>query len=721
MKKLLLALCLFLLPGMASALTGNANITCNNTSLGANSSTSCTLYANITSGSAAGFGGTFSASNVTISNIAITSSFTGVGASAPVNGMILNVLPSSGDGKVTGNVAVATFTATVGSTRGTISFNGQMTDENYDDFNVSASKALTVLSSNANLASLSVTGGTLSPSFQSSTTSYTMSTDSSSVTISAAAEEGTVTGTGTVNLNYGPNTVNVTVTAPAGNQKIYTIKINRNDTRSSDNTLKSLTVSNASINFDPSVLNYDVQVASNVKSVQVSAQVNDSKATLSYAPAQTVSVLYGQTSIITVTVKAENGTTKAYKINITRKDDRSTNNNLKSLTVSNTNIGFNGGQSYTATVENSVTAITINAAADDSKAVVSGTGNKTLKEGSNSFVVSVKAENGSVKSYTITVIRKYAQGTQVTLSSNNNLKNLSISNVNLSFDKNTLAYNASVENSVTNVKVNYEVEDSKATATVVGGDNLKVGTNKVEVVVVAENGNSKTYTITVVRKDVRSNVKNNNDEIVKNLLDENVIPPIYVNVKETDENKEFTKEVADALIKSKKSMFYEVTNDSNGIVYTLYLDGNTFTSIDPFSYELLITSDDERISKIKQEPYVAAFFKQRVTLNSDVKIKIYIGDKANFTENQIAIYTYNTESGTYELLNNNLNYIDGYVEFETKTLDGFFFTKSENKVVTEEPKKEEGKFNIWLIIGPVLGVLVLLSYFANKKYQESNQ
>ena len=165
----------------------------------------------------------------------------------------------------------------------------------------------------------------------------------------------------------------------------------------------------------------------------------------------------------------------------------------------------------------------------------------------------------------------------------------------MAFDKNTLAYNASVENSVTNVKVSYEVEDSKATATVVGGDDLKVGTNKVEVVVVAENGNSKTYTITVVRKDVRSNVKNNNDEIVKNLLDENVIPPIYVNVKETDENKELTKEVADALIKSKKSMFYEVTNDSNGIVYTLYLDGNTFTSIDPFSYELLITSDDERM------------------------------------------------------------------------------------------------------------------------------
>ena len=69
-----------------------------------------------------------------------------------------------------------------------------------------------------------------------------MSTDNSSVTVSATAEKGTVSGTGTVNLNYGSNVVNVTVTAPAGNKKTYTITITRNDKRSNDSSLKSITL-----------------------------------------------------------------------------------------------------------------------------------------------------------------------------------------------------------------------------------------------------------------------------------------------------------------------------------------------------------------------------------------------------------------------------------------------------------------------------------------------
>ena len=720
MKKLLLALSLFFLPVMTNALTGNANISCNSTSLAAGSSTTCTLYANITGGSAAGFGGTFSASNVTISNIAITSNFTGIGNSSPVNGMILNVLPNTGDAKVSGNVAVATFTATVGSTGGSVSFNGQMTDENYDDFAVSASKTLSVLSSNADLSSLSVTGGTLSPSFQASVTSYTMSTDNSSITVSATAQEGTVTGVGTINLNYGANTVKVEVTAPAGNKKIYTITVTRNDSRSTDCSLKSLSVSDGNINFQPTIYNYDVLLASNVSSAKVTAVANDSKAVVTYAPAQTVSLVYGKTEVITVTVKAENGSTKTYKVNLTRKDDRSNNNNLKKLSVSNTNISFNGGQSYTATVENSVTSVNITAEAEHGKATVTGTGNKTLKEGSNSFVVSVKAENGTVKSYTVTIIRKYAEGAQVTLSSNNNLKSLSVSNVNLNFSANTLAYNVSVDNTVEKITVQYELEDSKATATLVADEKLKVGTNKIEVLVVAENGNSKTYTITVVRKDVRSNVENNNDKIVQNLLDENVIPPIYVNVKESDENKEITKEVADALISSKKSIFFEVTNESNGIVYSLYLDGNTFKTLDPFSYELTFTTNDERINKIRKDQYIAMFFNKRVVLESNAKIKAYIGDKINFSEKTLALYSYNTETGEYKLLNNNLNYIDGYVEFDANILDGFFITKPNKTQATQEMPTEKTKINPWFIVIPIGIVIILLSYFANKKYKESN-
>lgn len=718
MKKYLLAILFFLFPFSVSALTGGASIACNSTNLGAGGTTNCTLYANVTSGSTVGFGGTFQASGVTISNIAVTSSWTGVGTSAPVNGMRVNVLPATDNNAVSQTTAVATFTITAGSTNGSVSFSGQMTDEEFNDVAVSASQNISILSDNANLASLSVTGGTLSPAFSANTTSYTMSTDNSSVTVSATAEKGTVTGTGTVNLNYGSNVVNVTVTAPAGNKKIYTITITRNDKRSNDSSLKSLTLSSGSINFNASTFNYNVELDSSVSSLKVNATANDNKANVSYAPAQTVSLLYGQTATITVTVTAENGTKSTYKINATRKDDRSKNNNLSSLSVSNTNIQFNGGQVYTATVENGVTSVNITAKSEDSKATVTGTGTKQLKEGSNTFNVSVKAENGDIKTYTITVIRKYKEGAQVVLSTNNNLKSLSISGIAFTFDKNVTTYNISVDNSVKSVQINYEVEDTKATVSLVGNTALNVGSNKVEVLVVAENGSTKTYTIAITRKDIRSNVSNNEDEIIKNLLDPNVVPPIYVNVKESDENKNVSQKVADAIISSKKSIIYEITNNNNGIVYTLMLDGNIFTKLDPFSYGLTFTTDDEKINQLIKTPYIAAIFNQKATFDNNVKIRLFLSDKIEFNDSHLALYAYNTETGKHELLNGSINYVDGFVEFETRNLDGFILS---NKVVKQEaPQEEEEKKDLsWLIFIPCAGAVILLSYFVNKKYKEN--
>lgn len=718
MRKYLLAILLFLLPFSVDALTGGASIACNSTNLSAGGTTNCTLYANITSGSSAGFGGTFQASGVTISNIAITNNWTGVGQSAPVNGMRLNVLPATGNGLISETVAVATFTLTAGSSAGSVSFSGQMTDEDYNDVSINASQNIEILSDNANLSSLSVTGGTLSPAFSADVTSYTMSTNNSSVTVSATAVKGTISGTGTVNLNYGSNTINVVVTAPAGNKKTYTINVTRNDQRSNDSSLKSLSLSSGSINFNASTFNYNVELESSVGSLKVTAVANDSKAAVSYAPTQSISLLHGQTATITITVTAENGTKSIYKVNATRKDDRSKNNNLSSLKVSNTNITFNGNQVYTATVENNITSVNITASPEDSKSTVSGTGTKQLKEGSNTFNISVKAENGTTKIYTVTIIRKYKEGAQVVLSANNNLKSLSISGIAFTFDKNVTTYNISVDNSVKSVQVNYEVEDSKATASLIGNSALNVGSNKIEVLVVAENGSTKTYAITITRKDVRSNVSNNEDEIIKNLLDPNVVPPIYVNVKEDDQNKNVSQKVTDAILSSKKSIIYEITNNNNGIVYTLMLDGNTFTKLDPFSYELRFTTDDEKINQLIKTPYIAAIFNKKATFDSNVKVRLFISDKIEFNDTHLALYSYDTEAGKHQLINGSINYVDGFVEFETRNLDGFILS---NKVVKQEaPKQEEEKKDLsWLIFIPCAGAVILLSYFVNKKYKEN--
>ena len=81
-------------------------------------------------------------------------------------------------------------------------------------------------------------------------------------------------------------------------------------------------------------------------------------------------------------------------------------NTLASLTVSAGELSpaFDGNNTnYEVNVDAKVTSITIDAKATDAKASVSGTGEHALQVGANTLQVVCKAENGSTKTYTITV------------------------------------------------------------------------------------------------------------------------------------------------------------------------------------------------------------------------------------------------------------------------------------------------------------------------------
>ena len=87
---------------------------------------------------------------------------------------------------------------------------------------------------------------------------------------------------------------------------------------------------------------------------------------------------------------------------------------LSALTVTGAAItpAFNAETlAYTASVANSVTSVTIDATANDSKATVSGAiGEQTLSVGANTFTVTVTAEDSAtVKNYTITITRAAQQ------------------------------------------------------------------------------------------------------------------------------------------------------------------------------------------------------------------------------------------------------------------------------------------------------------------------
>jgi len=93
---------------------------------------------------------------------------------------------------------------------------------------------------------------------------------------------------------------------------------------------------------------------------------------------------------------------------------------------------------------------------------------------------------------------------EASYSRNNYLKSLSVDDVDLNpeFNKETLEYNIELENDVTSIKVNAIVEDSKSSLTGTGEIAVSEGVNKIEIVVTAENGNTRTYIINATVKEL---------------------------------------------------------------------------------------------------------------------------------------------------------------------------------------------------------------------------
>ena len=186
---------------------------------------------------------------------------------------------------------------------------------------------------------------------------------------------------------------------------------------------------------------------------------------------------------------------------------KSSNADLNTLSVSGYTISpaFDKDTlNYTLTVPNNQTEVTINATLADGKASIAGTGRRTLDVGANPLKVTVKAEDGTTKIYTINVTRSEDTSTPETdtRSGDATLKSLSVSNQNISpaFDKSKTSYTLTVPNDTTSIDVSAIANDSKATVTISGNTNLKVGVNPVKITVKAENGTTNVYTINVTRK-----------------------------------------------------------------------------------------------------------------------------------------------------------------------------------------------------------------------------
>ena len=90
--------------------------------------------------------------------------------------------------------------------------------------------------------------------------------------------------------------------------------------------------------------------------------------------------------------------------------------------------------------------------------------------------------------------------TYVVLSSNNYINSLKIKGYDIDFDKYTYEYDVTVGSDVKSLNLDIVLDSAYATYVVNGNENFKTGKNVVEIVVTAEDGESRTYTINVTKK-----------------------------------------------------------------------------------------------------------------------------------------------------------------------------------------------------------------------------
>jgi uncharacterized repeat protein (TIGR02543 family) len=406
-------------------------------------------------------------------------------------------------------------------------------------YTVSVFRAAT--SSIATLSALSLSSGSLSPSFASGTTSYTASVPNTttSLTVTPTVSDSTATvkvngtsvtsgsASGSIALNVGSNTITVLGTAQDGSTTAsYTITVTR--ASSSVATLSNLGLSTGSLSpsFASGTTGYTASVPYTTTSLTVTPTVSDSTATVkvngtsvaSGSASGSIALNVGSNTITVIGTAQDGSSTATYTITVTR-SAAATNANLANLALSTGSLSpsfASGTTGYTASVPNTTTSLTVTPTLSDGTATVkvngtsvasgSASGSIALAVGSNTITVIGTAQDGSsTATYTITVSRAAASSV-ATLSS----LSLSAGSLSPGFASITTGYAASVPFTTTSLTVTPTLSDSTATVKVngisvtsgstSGSIALNVGSNTITVIGTAQDGSSTaTYTVTVTR------------------------------------------------------------------------------------------------------------------------------------------------------------------------------------------------------------------------------
>lgn len=233
----------------------------------------------------------------------------------------------------------------------------------------------------------------------------------------------------------------------------------------------------------------------------------EAKADNLYIALSDTTVKIGDTITVSVTVPAGVSAT----VNLTYPTDLLTYSSASDTASANAGTVSMTIGSYGSSNKRSVGTVTFQAkssgkATFSAAAPIAGNqeGNRVSVTGASASV-NIKNETGDDEE----------NGDNANKSSDNSLSSLTLSAGKLSpaFKYNITNYTAEVENNVTSVVVSAKANNENATVeSVKGGEKLVVGSNKIQIVVKAENGVTATYVVNVTRKAAGDNDKQKDSE-----------------------------------------------------------------------------------------------------------------------------------------------------------------------------------------------------------------
>ena len=186
-----------------------------------------------------------------------------------------------------------------------------------------------------------------------------------------------------------------------------------------------------------------------------------------------------------------------YSVKITKKSSDAT---LYSLSIGDVTLSpafASDVTSYTSTIDYRTTPLKVNCKATDSKASVKVSGGDSLKVGSNTITITVTAEDGTTKKYTVKITMKENPNPESDDSTLSKLE-LSTGTISPAFKPDVYNYTITVPAGTERITLSPTANDKNATA---NKKVIDISTEQTTVVITctAENGSKSNYTFVIVK------------------------------------------------------------------------------------------------------------------------------------------------------------------------------------------------------------------------------